>query len=241
MKFLIFGFLLLTLRRTLADDASSMPSEKCLNEINKYNGCLESIDDTFMNSMETSETLKKFCSNFDNDKCTNFITDATKAESACLSKDNTNMVDQFSGLIYTTLKVTYSAYCAKGSDGKTCPFSEYLVENVATIDNTTDLDDAGRKALANDCRDSKCHDRLMSLKDISSLLDSIGDDDTSTDTTTTTTSSSSIDNLEKYFENYSKNQCGAIDGSSSSSDASTIIRFTFSGIALVIISLFMLI
>ncbi|OUM67486.1 hypothetical protein PIROE2DRAFT_67013 [Piromyces sp. E2] len=140
------------------------------------------------------------------------------------------------------MKIAYSAYCAKGNDGKTCPFSQYLIDNVETIDksNSTDLDTVGKKALANDCRETKCHQRLISIKEISDVLDTINNEGEENSTSgSINTPFNSTDIIGKYYESYSKNQCGVIDGSSS--DAFSVVRYTMSGIAMVIISILMLI
>jgi len=248
MKLIIFGSILLGIGYSLADNISNtgvfIPSEKCLTEVNKYSGCLEGKDLNSINNIKNSNSVKDFCKIFEGDKCKEFVKDITISESGCIEPRNPNFTDLYTGLIFTSMKVAYAVFCAKDSEGNICPFSQYLVDNFEKInENITDLAPEGKTALANDCRDTTCYDRMVSIQSISENLKNLSENmetgDIDADDSLVFSNSTQI--LEKYYDQYVKKECNSIDGSSGSSDAVSLRKITYSIITIIIFSIMMLI
>jgi len=241
MKLIIFGYLLLGIGHALADTDGLTPSEKCQTEVNKYSGCLEGMDEKSINQINNSKALKDFCKIFASDKCKDFVNDINITESGCITEDKSNELDLYTGLIFISMRIAYSAYCARDSDGNVCPFSQYLVDNFSKIDeNTTELSHEGKNALASDCKDIKCYERMISLQTISDNFSEITSGMGDTNENNSSMFSNSTRVMEKFYDSYYNKNCDIIDGKSSSS--SIIFRkVTFSFISFIILSIIILI
>ncbi|ORX49256.1 hypothetical protein BCR36DRAFT_583859 [Piromyces finnis] len=241
MKFLYFGLLFLAAKNVFAqDDLSSVMnglsgySEECTKELEGYEGCLDLENLSIVENLDKPESIKKFCSEFESDKCSKYVKDITKTDSVCLKKDNENFMDMMAGLINYSLKVTYLAYCAKGSDGKLCPYSQYITDNIKTIDSnksdTTEMTEEEKKILNETCKNTKCIENLESINNIVKALNEMSNANDNVNT--------SIDTNK--FNLYSDFKCENVNSSDNSSSATTLLKFTFSCVALMIASAFML-
>ncbi|ORX49674.1 hypothetical protein BCR36DRAFT_583741 [Piromyces finnis] len=138
-------------------------------------------------------------------------------------------MDLMAGIVNFSLKKTYLTYCGKGSDGKTCPYSQYVMDNVETNNsyNSTEIGDELKSVLEETCTNSKCYINLESIKKITDTLVEISNNGNSSNST------------NKFYNVYSNLKCENI-GSDDSSNITSLIRFSFSCIALIIVSTFIL-
>jgi hypothetical protein len=224
------------------------PSEACQAEVQKYQSC---VTGKASSSEEvTTEKVKAFCSSFDENTCKDFLDDITKSDSACLNTEQVNVADLLTDMEVITVKLQYQILCAKDEKGNVCPLSQYLTDNVAKLEdnNQTTLTDDQKKIIANDCKSSKCHDRMIALKEyidkITTIATSMGasmSDMSSGGSVLSSNSTTTIFN--DYYPFYKDNKCGSIDGSSDksdSSDASTLKKITYAFVTMMALSVFML-
>jgi len=179
MKSLYFGYLLLVIGRILADGGEGWEdfgnvSEECAEEMAKYTSCLSqfnmnlSEDDQGNNlTMDSQETIQNYCSLMESKDC---LTDIANTKSVCLTSEK--FADLWNALFLLMYKIPYFMYCSKGEDGAICPLSAYLQEHAAELSTNNGIIQKTPEllqALTNDCKDSKCHERMASINQLITL------------------------------------------------------------------------
>eukprot|EP00833_Pecoramyces_ruminatium_P003954 jgi/Orpsp1_1/1177986/evm.model.c7180000063634.1 len=260
MKFQILGLALIIANalNVLADDdyeinfGNLLPSAECTAEIAKYEECLadkiQTQDETEYDDM-TKEQIEKLCNDFEADKCKTFREDATSTTSACFpstADEKPNLINMMNGMIVISLKGMYLLYCTKGTDGKTCPLTDYMINNaeaISKVTNDDDLPEAAKKAIADDCKDSKCNERMVAFSELSKLDELIDQLDSKEGNGDTAVVEEEYDFYTKYIENYKQKTCNVIDGSKADdkdSSAFNIQKITYSSLAMMIVAFLIL-
>jgi len=182
-------------------------SADCSKEVEKYQQCINLLISS-STTLNTSTDMKKYCMLFESNECTTFLKDVNVTTSACIKYNSDNYYDISTGVYVLSYRVSYNSYCAKGNDGKYCPFSQYLLNNYESANSDTtssssnnSLNQEGEVALSNDCKDNKCHERMVALKSMSDTLSGLSAQSTDNDINIV---------LKKYYNYYSKNKCGDI-------------------------------
>jgi len=167
MKGLYLGCLLLAIGRSLAQSAEmEMEMEpmtpECQAEMDKYNPCLLS-GESAMSMMNSKESIQKYCASKEVDACKAYRDDILKTEMACTTSGN--LTDMMSAFMVLAARFTYLTYCTKGEDGNYCPLSNYLQENAGNMSTPQEgqLTSEQLQAISDDCKDSKCNARMMTI------------------------------------------------------------------------------
>jgi len=240
MRVLYFGCLLFVIGRILAEDEIDegefaddesvdisdkfgAPSEKCLEEMYKYNSCTSKLnmfsdEDMDLNTsmtMNSKEAIQEYCTTMETDDCKSFIADVEKEKSVCLSEgiEFENYSNLLNALVIINLRVQYLMYCSKGNDGNLCPLGAYLQDHPNEMNNDSEpskLTSEQLQIIANDCKDSICNARMLSLSKIIEVLDS----DETNEGGDTSTMSNSPYLYHTYIKYYRENKCDAIMNSS---------------------------
>jgi len=151
------------------------------------------------------EKIEDLCHKFETSDCKDFVADATNIDSTCLSQPlsgNKKTGNLLAGMKLYAFKQYYLLFCIKDSNGKTCPFAKYLLNNL-NMDFTVLSNDA-KNAMIADCKDEKCNERMVQFSMLENYLSSIDFKDL-TDANNTIPYS-----IENFSENYKKNKCDTI-------------------------------
>ncbi|ORX83496.1 hypothetical protein BCR32DRAFT_326381, partial [Anaeromyces robustus] len=179
MKFSILSCLLLVASYAYAlpaDNDDVIPSEACLNELSKYEACLEEIGDSGQVA-DSIDAVENICNKFNSENCKEFVQSSAN-ELECIKESNDNIADKALGKSLASLQSVYLSYCAVDSNGNTCPFTDYISKasnNDLYLDTLTDMPDELLKALVNDCKDPKCNSRMVTLDRVTRVLYSDSD------------------------------------------------------------------
>ena len=232
MKVLYFGSLLLVIGRILAEDVESEQSfeisEECQAELKKYEDCLSNFNmesENGNNMMESKESIQKFCTTIESNDCKAFLADISKAETPCINSASPNPVDLMMGMAILSLKISHSLVCAKGNDGNICPLGKYLQDHTSELVNDNDSEENAEvtlnseqlQALANDCSDSKCNARMLSMFDFIASIENMFTTIDENPSISSVDSSEIIGGISSYISYYKEKKCSAISNSESSS------------------------
>jgi len=150
-------------------------SKECMNELSKYQDCIESLStynsEDSSDSKVTKDDLDKFCNTFEENKCKDFVDDVNIATSVCLSSNSeaTTIMDRIVGFSILAIKVNYLALCVKDTNNKVCPLSEYIINNLISnkeLDFSENITDEEKSIITNDCKNSKCNERMLAISNI---------------------------------------------------------------------------
>jgi len=112
------------------------------------------------------------------------LEDITNPYTACLNKDTNNLSDFFRSFSIITFKISYLFFCVKDDNGDICPLREYLQDHESEFndldENTSEVNPEQLQIIANDCKDSKCNDRMITMYNfITNLEETFSSDDDS--------------------------------------------------------------
>jgi len=148
-------------------------STECAEEAAKYRDCLDILDYDSL-ELDTKQSVVDFCSLFDDEKCSAFVTDISKTTTTCYTEDATDMSDLSTGEPVIGMKIAYMLFCAKGESGNTCPASSFIQQSFADAENFNPYDiEDHLDPFTSDCNDEACKTRMVNLKDVTDLYDKI--------------------------------------------------------------------
>jgi len=141
-------------------------STECADETSEYRDCLDFLGYDSL-ELETKYSINDFCSVFEEKECAKFVNDISKSNTVCYSETEKRQSDLSTIEPIMRMRIAYMLFCAKGTNGDYCPFSDHVKGLYEDIDEyTTELSDYQLEILTDDCNDQNCNARMISLKSI---------------------------------------------------------------------------